>query len=360
MSQKSLFTSLCWVLKYHFAVAGLILVVTTAPRAQSNANAVSATGGLSPKVTGVSGQLEIGREVTVDVQNLSAWAGNHDPEKLVLFLNGRALKGLYPEQVDLSANKLLFHIRRTPEAKVAWNDLFHEPVLSRPVSLSVGLVEEGAFETVFDYDHQVTLTVIPKVAAIVTVALLFGMLILFVYLARTTNLIRSSGEGGEVGLRRPYELGRVQMSFWFFIIAISYLYLWLVTGDLNTIGPSHLALAGISGASALGAGVVERRKAISQGFLTDILSGTYGYRFHCFQICAWTVTLGLIFVATVYDDLVMPRFSPTLLGLTGISAGTYLGFAFLEGKGIPDLPSRATDEVGAQYLDSLRQTEKQA
>lgn len=346
MRQRLLLSSLGLVFKHLLAVAGLILAVTDGPRAQSNVGAaLSPANGLSPKVTGVSGQLAIGREITVDVENLSAWAGNHDSQKVVLFLNGRALKGLYPEQVDLSANKLLFHVRRTPEARVVWNDLFHEPVLSRPVSVSVGLVDEGAFETVLDDDHQVALTVIPKAAAIITVALLFGLLILFVYLARTTNLIRASGEGDEGALRRPYELGRVQMSFWLFIIAISYLYLWLVTGELDTIGPSHLALAGISGATALGASVVERRKAVSQGLLTDILSGTYGYRFHCFQICAWTVVLGLIFVATVYDDLVMPDFSPTLLALTGMSAGTYLGFAFLEERGIPDLERREADKV---------------
>lgn len=340
MLQKSLFTSLGSAFKYQLAVIGLILAITPGPRAQSNDKAASPVDVLSPKVTGVSGQLAIGREITVEVQNLSAWAANHDPQKVVLFLNGRAVKGLYPEEVDRSANKLLFHIRRTPEARVVWNDLFHEPVLSRRVSLSVGLVDQGAFETVFEDDRQVTLTVIPKFAAIVSVALLFGLFIIFVYLARTTNLIRSSGEGGEVGLRRPYELGRVQMSFWLFIMAISYLYLWLVTGDLNTIGPSHLALTGISAATALGASVVARRKAVSQGFLTDILSGTYGYRFHCFQICAWTIVLGLIFVATVYDDLVMPDFSAALLALTGMSAGTYLGFAFLEERDTPDFETR--------------------
>lgn len=341
MLQKSLFTSLGSAFKYQLAVIGLILAVTPGPRAQSNVDrAASPVDVLSPKVTGVSGQLAIGREITVEVQNLSAWAANHDTQKVVLFLNGRALKGLYPEQVDLSANKLLFHIRRTPEASVVWNDLFHEPVLTRRVSLSVGLVDKGAFETVFEDDRQVTLTVIPKVAAIVSVALLFGLLIIFVYLARATNLIRSSGEGGEVGLRRPYELGRVQMSFWLFIIAISYMYLWLVTGDLYTIGPSHLALTGISAATGVGASIVGRRRAVSQGFLTDILSGTYGYRFHCFQICAWTLVLGLIFVTTVYDDLVMPNFSATLLTLTGMSAGTYLGFAFLEERDPADFESR--------------------
>jgi len=33
-----------------------------------------------------------------------------------------------------------------------------------------------------------------------------------------------------------------------------------------------------------------------------------------------------MFVAAVYNSLAIPDFSATLLGLTGISAGTYVGF----------------------------------
>jgi hypothetical protein len=40
--------------------------------------------------------------------------------------------------------------------------------------------------------------------------------------------------------------------------------------------------------------------------------------------------LGIIFVSSVYDNLAMPKFSGTLLALTGISAGTYLGFKVIE------------------------------
>jgi hypothetical protein len=39
-----------------------------------------------------------------------------------------------------------------------------------------------------------------------------------------------------------------------------------------------------------------------------------------------------VFVVAVYNTLAMPDFSATLLGLTGISAGTYVGFK------IPDPP----------------------
>src|SRR5271157_4563602 len=64
----------------------------------------------------------------------------------------------------------------------------------------------------------------------------------------------------------------------------------------------------------------------SVGFLQDLLSDDEGVSFHRFQMFAWTLVLTVIFVTTVYDGLSMPDFDATLLGLMGISGGTYIGF----------------------------------
>ena len=64
----------------------------------------------------------------------------------------------------------------------------------------------------------------------------------------------------------------------------------------------------------------------------DILRDETGISFHRFQMAGWTVVLGFVFVAAVYSQLAMPDFSATLLGLMGISSGTYIGFK------IPDPP----------------------
>jgi len=47
-------------------------------------------------------------------------------------------------------------------------------------------------------------------------------------------------------------------------------------------------------------------------------------------IVAWTLVLGIIFVSSFYEGLQMPEFSTTLLGLMGISAGTYVSLKFPE------------------------------
>ncbi|HEX8559653.1 MAG TPA: hypothetical protein VF668_16255 [Pyrinomonadaceae bacterium] len=68
----------------------------------------------------------------------------------------------------------------------------------------------------------------------------------------------------------------------------------------------------------------------SRGFFTDILSDAGGVSFHRFQIVAWTVALGAVFLGQVFNYLLMPDFDSTLLALMGISSGTYLGFKFPE------------------------------
>jgi len=62
----------------------------------------------------------------------------------------------------------------------------------------------------------------------------------------------------------------------------------------------------------------------------DLLSDESGVSFHRFQMALWTLVLVLVFARAVYTDLLMPEFDATLLGLLGISSGTYIGFKFPE------------------------------
>jgi len=71
-------------------------------------------------------------------------------------------------------------------------------------------------------------------------------------------------------------------------------------------------------------------KPVSEGFMRDLLTDANGISFHRFQMLVWTFVLGFIFVVEVFKTLRMPEFSPTLLALMGISAGTYLGFKIPE------------------------------
>jgi hypothetical protein len=161
------------------------------------------------------------------------------------------------------------------------------------------------------------------------------------------------------------------MAFWFVLVIPGFLFLWLITGSRDTLTQSMLALMGISAGTAVfshanAAGkrndsplgklqvreielrekpsrdaneeeelkkCEERIKQLAprtEGFLTDVLRDDAGISFHRFQMFIWTIVMGIIFVVAVYQSLEMPEFSGTLLGLMGISSGTYLGFMLTE------------------------------
>ena len=363
----------------------------------------------SPRVDTMLGHLELDDIVELHVENLEKWAETHDVNKLVPYINGRSIKGNYPDEIHLERGRVIFHLQITPESKDAWIDLLGEPnAAKRPVSLSTGLENGSAFDTIYGKDNEVPLTVISPVYGLVSLLIVLVTFFLLLWLARKTNIIREPGPPPVSGKRRPYNLGRAQMAFWFFLIYASYVTIWLITNTLDTITPSLLALMGISAGTALGEALIDDGKetakanqlrdltaqkqaidqtvaqlqsqvdsinaiqsptvtdqanrdainrqliegrtrlgqiqqqlftlsadagpTISQGFLRDILSDGSGYSFHRFQIFAWTIVLGIIFVSSVYNSLNMPEFSPTLLGLMGLSAGTYIGFKFPEQK----------------------------
>ncbi len=275
------------------------------------------------------------------------------------------------------------------------------------MTFTVGLEIDSPFDSVYDQSNPLPLTVISPEYGVIGLIVVLFTLVLFIWLARTTNLIREPGSAVP-GKLRPYNLGRTQMAFWFFLVYVSYVVIWLITSALDTITPSLLGLMGISAGTALGEALIDSGKdkasssqlqdliaekqsleqgipefqsqvsAInakatltpddtanrdslnrqlqdsrtrlaqltqqlqtikppstegnSQGLLRDILRDGSGYSFHRFQIFAWTLVLGIIFVSSVYNNLSMPEFSTTLLGLMGISSGTYIGFKFPEQK----------------------------
>jgi len=164
------------------------------------------------------------------------------------------------------------------------------------------------------------------------------------------------------------------MAFWSVIVILAFIFLYMVTWDYDTITQGTLALIGISAGTGLAGAIVDssknsgmatektslqtelagvppadamRQQAITQrlnqirtqmdtplhtGFISDLLTDANGISFHRMQIFVWTIILGVIFAISVYNDLLMPDFSATLLGLMGISSGTYVGFKFPENK----------------------------
>src|SRR5213078_838423 len=106
---------------------------------------------LAPKVNAVEGHLELDEIVGVEVDHFSEWAATHDPTKLVPFINGRAVRGNYPEEIHPDKNRLHFHLEIKPENKELWTDLLGAPPgTHRPVTFTLGLENQSPFDSVYD------------------------------------------------------------------------------------------------------------------------------------------------------------------------------------------------------------------
>ena len=310
------------------------------------------------------GSAGIGNRLEVTVRNFPALlqkvSGNC--HAIVLFLNGLPLRQMPPESCNQYDGTVRYLLDRVPDGNdQEWHRLLGSPNgFVRNVRVSVGANDQFAFPTTV---QNFPLRILPSSGFYVFLGLLAFFLISFVYLCRHTGIVRAPGHPASPGAR-PYSLSRFQMAFWFFLVINGYLFMWLITGELDTITDSVLALTGIGAGTALGAALIDSQPSgtatlttatanandtetvtsvsapmpaappqPSQGFLSDILSDAGdGISIHRFQMFAWTLILGLIFIGSVYKDLGMPEFNATLLGLMGISSGTYLGFKLPEKK----------------------------
>jgi len=384
-----------------------------------------------------------GDDIWVDIINFKDWVKsleekkkkpeNSDVRDLILYLDHIPLKGVSPiywhentwsiggvPPVQTTDTTVGFSLVRNEDSKLGWSHVLNQPVFNRKAIVSVGFAngEEMNSELTPDKntgkkDQQFYLTVIPKFRAAFGLIVILGALIAFLALARHTHIIRDAAAPRRPDGQRPYSLARGQMAFWFFLVISSYFFLWIVTGDMDTLNTSVLALIGISAGTALGSAFVDAGKPVPvgpsgnqpivdvtrphlevlaelkqlradthkelevlqkartlispsdkqaldeneqqqnevrerlanyrwqsayfawptwKGVMYDLLAENNLISFHRFQIFVWTLILGIMFVANVYNELAMPEFSATLLGLLGISAGTYVGFKLPETK----------------------------
>ena len=65
----------------------------------------------------------------------------------------------------------------------------------------------------------------------------------------------------------------------------------------------------------------------------------------------WTIVLGVFFITSVLGKLAMPEFDTTLLALTGISAGTFIGFKIPENNNVPTAPKDDAPALPAQQAN---------
>ena len=238
-------------------VIGLMLTITSPASAEDSNTEVPLT------VKKVEGELAFYHTIEVEIENLEKWVEQpgHDPSKFILYVDGNAFNGLPPVLVD-NNKKLRFDLKRTSESKDAWTAVLSRPKkFTRKVPVTVrqdGVKVQG--------EAEATLIIINLSWFKIFVGSFAAAIALFWWLAYKSDIIREPGpqpEGTDnkgMPNRKPYSLARTQMAFWFFVIIISYVFIWMVTSDLSNLTTSVLGLMGISAATGLSAAIVSSSK----------------------------------------------------------------------------------------------------
>lgn len=279
--------------------------------------------------------VALGDEISVHVQGLAKLRAHaqcsSNKAKIVLFLDGRPIASAPPyPPTDPLTETFHFVLKQDDESRETWTHLLGRPSFDpREIDVSVGLQTEHPVAS----GQTVRLQTIALDWFWTWAVLLILLSCAFCVLAVRSNLLRDIGPQPPAPARKPYSLAKMQAAWWFFLVLASYLFIGLVAGDYNTsITGTVLALMGISAATAVGSATIDAGKLdaaappVTRGkWWLDVLSDSNGVNFHRFQMAAWTLVLGVIFVHDVYVGLAMPKFDNTLLGLLGISAGTFLG-----------------------------------
>jgi len=291
----------------------------------------------------------------------------------VLFVDGKELEDVTYTGMDMGSNVLRFQLKRTPANKTIWSPILRNPAVEtiRPLLISVGM--QGGMPLPVDSAARGTrLVVLEWNYWTVLFAIVFVVLLVVFFVLATHSDVLKGPEPDADG-RYPYSLSRTQAAVWLFLAALSFVFIWVVTGDLSTLNASVLALIGISAGTYLASAMIETpvqkptgaqlpnppptpppnpassspanpepaqaakpgnvQKAVNRiknirfvgKFLADILSDDRGISIPRFQIFVWTIVLGIIFGVSVVNELSMPEFSGTLLALMGISSATYVG-----------------------------------
>ena len=209
------------------------------------------------KPTNTICEAGIGDTIIVEVEHLSP---DIKTGELILFLEGRPLRGVTNSLVE---GRLSFLLKRTNDSSDTWGVLLAKPDFDpyRLETVSVGFPNQQPFAFA-DKDNptRISLRVYYRGWAIFCLILLVLTVILFVWLARTTGIIRDPNPPLLGARLRPYSLARTQAAVWFFLIIGSFIFICLITGDYNTITEQALILMGIGTGTALGSAMIDASK----------------------------------------------------------------------------------------------------
>jgi hypothetical protein len=155
---------------------------------------------------------------------------------------------------DIKNNEIRFRLSRTEQANENWNDILSRPSFregSKQVLISVGFENDKAIQTL-SKEKNFTLVIVKAHYFWICLLIIATLLILLIWLARNSEMLKEPFSGDENGQKRPYSLALTQMAFWYFLVVSAIIMLFLITKEFPDINASVLVLIGISSLTALG------------------------------------------------------------------------------------------------------------
>jgi hypothetical protein len=379
---------------YRLAPVLAVLIASTAFGADAGCSSDTLT--VLKEGTSTSGALKQNIEVMVQgLSDCLAKAGSTTP-KFVLYLNGEALKNLHVNIPDRGHEQLQFFLDLTADNKDGWYALLRNPTLQpRKIPLSIG-IDEGRPALSKVNDFQLVVVNIRYLVQWSLLFVFLGALFFWAARAsdilREGGPPPPNGKRKAYSLARcqmAFWFFLIAPTF-----ALVFLTTWSLdsispgvlalmgisagTGlaaavvdtskngaaesqkkdllaqkaslDADIVSLQNAAAAAVPAPAALVLQIADKIRAQNEAqakiqevdaqlatpandnFINDLLCDATGMSFHRFQIVVWTIILGIVFIAKVWSELTMPDFGVTLLGLMGISSGTYIGFKFPEQK----------------------------
>jgi hypothetical protein len=199
----------------------------------------------------------VGDEIILTISNLDVLLTdvqqNQKNTEPLLFINNIAMHGIKPVSKESSSGKIVYLLKRDTDSGDAWSSLLGNwkfTELYKTVSISIGN-ENKAIPS----DVQLRLIFIkgwPFVIWLISVLFLAG---LFLYLGIKTPILKYTDNAS------PYSLSKTQMIIWIFVILSSYMFIWIVIQDFNSVNDTALKLLGLSLISGGAAIFIDTRKS---------------------------------------------------------------------------------------------------
>ncbi len=192
--------------------------------------------------------------------------GAINPSNFVLHLNGRFIDGLTDTSYDDATHSLVFHLVRNSSNAAAWSGLLGSATsLTIPITVALGAKTEPTGPVIAIISGAGTAAhfnlAISSIAQLIAAAVAIVVMLGIVWGgARHSTLLKDNLLPQLAPQRQPYSLGRWQMAFWFSLIFASFIVLYVILWDFNTMSTQALILMGLSGTTGIFAVAVDMAK----------------------------------------------------------------------------------------------------